>query len=52
MLARFEPALVRSLQPNELLRALYAAVTALLAETDDVADLAGKVEPRLRILTA
>ncbi len=49
---RFEPALARSLSQDELLRALYAAVSGLLAETDDVADLAAKVEPGLRSLTA
>jgi len=50
--ARFEPALVRSLEADQLLHALHAAVSGLLAETDDVADLAARVEPRLRSLTA
>jgi hypothetical protein len=49
---RFEPALVRSLAADQLLYALHAAVSGLLAETDDVADLAARVEPRLRVLTA
>jgi hypothetical protein len=50
--ARFEPALVRSLAADRLLYALHAAVSGLLAETDDVADLAARVTPRLRVLTA
>ena len=52
LVARFEPALVRSLAADQLLYALHAAVSGLLAETDDVADLAARVEPRLRVLTA
>ena len=48
--ARFEPALVRSLDRQELLRALAAAVTALLAESDDVRELAAKVAPALEHL--
>jgi hypothetical protein len=50
--ARFEPALVRSFAPDQLLYALHAAVSGLLAETDDVAELAARVEPRLRGLSA
>ena len=49
---RFEPALVRTLQADGLLHALHAAVSGLFAETDDVAELAARVEPRLRELTA
>ena len=52
VLARFEPTLVRSLAADELLRALHTAVSGLLAETDDVSDLAARVEPRLRVLSA
>lgn len=52
VLTRFEPALVRSLAADQLLYALEAAVAGLLAETDDVAELAARVEPRLRVLTA
>jgi hypothetical protein len=47
VLARFEPALPRSLDRNELLRALAAAVDGLLREGGE---LAGPVEDRLRTL--
>ena len=46
----FLPALVRSLDRDELLRALGAAVAGLLNETHEVCDLATKVEPRLQEL--
>ena len=49
---RFEPALVPSLRADQLLHALHSAVSGLLAETDDVRELAARVEPRLRELTA
>jgi hypothetical protein len=48
----FENALVRSLERDELLRALALAVDGLPREAVDVADVAAKVEPRLRELTA
>ena len=52
VLAAAEGALVRSLEPDELLRALAAAVDALLLEADDdVRELSAKVEPQLRELT-
>jgi hypothetical protein len=44
--------LVRSVERDELLRALALAVDALLREAVDVADLAAQVEPQLRELTA
>jgi hypothetical protein len=47
----FEHALVRSLERDELLRALGSAVAGLLGEVDEVRDLAAKVEPQLRELT-
>jgi len=46
----FVPALVRSLDRDELLRALGGAVSGLLNEAHEVRDLATKVEPRLREL--
>jgi hypothetical protein len=50
VLAPFEEALVRSLEPEELLRALAAAVAGLLGESAEAADLAARVEPQLREL--
>ena len=50
VLAAAEDALVRSLDRDELLRALSAAVGVLLGEADDVRELAAKVEPQLREL--
>lgn len=47
----FEPALVRSLERAELLRALDAALHVLLREADEARELADKLEPRLRELT-
>jgi hypothetical protein len=44
-------ALVRSLEREELLRALGAAIAGLLRETAQVRDLATQVEPQLRELT-
>ena len=43
-------ALVRSLERDELLRALRCAVNGLLAEAEEVRELAAKVEPELREL--
>lgn len=51
VLAATEQALVRSLDRDELLRALAAAVGALLREAEDVRELAAKVEPQLHELT-
>jgi hypothetical protein len=50
--ARFAGALVRSLERGELLRALGAAIEGLLDEADEVRDLAGEVEPQLRMLAS
>lgn len=47
----FAEALVRSLGRGELLRALTVAINALLRETEQVRDVAARVEPRLRELT-
>lgn len=52
VLARLEPALVRSTGKEELLRALRAAVEALTGEAVEVAGAVALVEPRLRELTA
>ena len=48
----FRDALVRSLDRDELLRALGCAIAGLLREADEVHELAVKVEPDLRKLTA
>jgi hypothetical protein len=48
----FEEGLVRSLERDELLRALAAAVAGLLREADEPRDVVAKVEPELRELTA
>jgi hypothetical protein len=48
----FREALVRSLERDELLRALAAAIAGLLREAEDVRELAAKVAPHLRELTA
>jgi hypothetical protein len=45
-------ALVASLERDELLRALGCAIDGLLREADEVKELAAKVEPQLRELTA
>ena len=50
--AGFEDALVRALERGELLRALEAAVAGLLGEADEARELATRVEPDLRSLTA
>lgn len=51
VLDRLAGALVRLLEREELLRALVAAVDGLLAEADEVKDMAAKLAPRLRLLT-
>ena len=50
--ASFEETLVRSLEPDELLRALRGAVGALRREAGDAQDLAAKLEPQLREIQA
>ncbi len=47
----FAPALVASLQPAELLRALGCAVNGLLGEAAEVEELAAKVAAQLHMLT-
>ena len=47
----FTGALVASLEPDELLRALGCAIDGLLLEASEVQEVAGKVEPQLRELT-
>ncbi len=47
---RFVGALVRSLDRDELLRALRAAILGLLSEASEVQELAAKLEPRLQEL--
>lgn len=46
-----QDALVRSLDRDELMRALGVAIAGLLRETAPVSELAAQVEPRLRELT-
>jgi len=48
----FSNTLVTSLERNELLRALGSVINGLFHEADEVKELAGKVEPRMRELTA
>ena len=48
----FKGALVTSLERDELLRALGGAIDGLLREAGEVPELAAKVEPELRRLTA
>jgi len=48
----FMNTLVTSLQREELFRALNLVIEGLLRETDDVQELAEKVEPQLRMLMA
>ena len=50
--AGFTGALITSLERAELLRALECAITGLLQEAHEVQELAKKVEPQLRLLTA
>ena len=47
VLEYFQDALVRSLDRDELLRALGCAIACLLREADEVQELADKVEPHL-----
>ncbi len=48
----FKGALVAALERDELLRALGRAIEGLVGEAEEVQELAGKVEPQLRMLTA
>lgn len=52
VLAGFEGAIVRSLERDELLRALACAVESLRSETTEVEELGAKVEPQLRELAS
>ena len=52
LLARIEPAIARSIDRRELLRALGPALDALLREADEVRELADELAPRLRELLA
>lgn len=52
VLDAFSDALARSLEREELLRALAGAVAGLLRESAEVRDVAAKVEPQLRELTS
>ena len=51
VLAQFDDALVRSLEPEELRRALTRAVSGLLRESADASDVAPRVEAQLRELS-
>jgi hypothetical protein len=52
VLAPVNDALVRSLEPDELDRALRSAVAALLRESAEVGEMADKVEGQLRELAS
>ncbi len=52
VLERFEDGMVRSLEPEELRRALRHAVEALLDESGDVHDMADKVRDQVRELVS
>ena len=52
VLEMFRPSLVVSLEREELLRALRCVINGLLSEVEEVKELAKKVEPQLRALTA
>ena len=47
VLAQFDDTLVRSLQPEELRRALASAVSGLVRESGEAAELAARVEAQL-----
>ena len=47
----FAPALVRSLERDELLRALTCVINGLLSEVNGIEELANQVEPQLHQLT-
>jgi hypothetical protein len=52
VLARYASSLVRSLEPQELLRALASVVDALLQEAEEAREMAARVETQLRGLTS
>jgi hypothetical protein len=52
VLAPFDDALVRSLQPEELRRALASAVSGLVRESAEAADLAASVDTQLREISS
>lgn len=52
VLARFEGAIVRSLDRDELMRALGAAIEGLLHESTEARELATTVRPQLRTLAS
>jgi hypothetical protein len=52
VLGAFAAALVRSLERDELFRALSSAVSALLAESAQAGELAARVAPALRELAS
>jgi hypothetical protein len=52
VLEPFREAIVRSLEPVELLRALGHGIDGLLRESGQVPELAARLEPQLRALTA
>ena len=52
VLAPLEEALVRSLQPEELRRALASAVSGLVRESAEAADLAASVDTQLREISS
>lgn len=52
LLEQFKGSLVMSLERDELLRALKAAIDGLLRESFEVQELAAKIEPQLQQLTA
>src|ERR1041384_3411712 len=47
----FKPSFVKSLEREELMRALRCVIDGMFKETDEVKELADKVEPRVRELT-
>ena len=52
VLAEFEHALVRSLEPEELVRALGCAISVLQRESAEAAELAAAVEQQLQALAS
>ena len=51
-LEAFESSLVRSLEPEELDRALRSAISVLQRESEDAAELASAVEAQLQALAS
>lgn len=49
---KFQDTFVASLEPNELRYALTRCIEGLISESSEVQELAAKVEPQLRMLTA